>query len=192
MNQKIYLIRHGQTEWTISGQHTGITDIPLTAKGALEAECVGKRLQKQLFDKVLVSPLQRAKKTCEIAGFMDRAIIEPSLRECNYGEYEGKRSKDIHEIRPNWNIFLHGAPGGESIRDIENRAAYICRILQETQGDVAIFSHGHFLRALAAYFIHLSIAAGRHLLLSPAALCILSYERTIPVISLWNDTSHLS
>ncbi|HEY2810362.1 MAG TPA: histidine phosphatase family protein [Rhabdochlamydiaceae bacterium] len=189
--KKLYLIRHGETEWTLSGQHTGTTDIALTKNGQQQAQLLADRLQGHDFSAVFVSPLQRAYKTCEIAGLCERAVVERDLSEWNYGHYEGKTSKQIHETHPHWNIFLNGAPGGESVKDIEKRCAKMCHLFQEASGDVAVFSHGHFLRALALSCIQLPIAAGRHFTLFPAAVSILAQEKNVLAISLWNDISHL-
>ncbi len=189
--QKIYLVRHGETEWTLSGQHTGLTDIPLTKNGELEAALVGKRLQGHKFKKILVSPLQRAVMTCRIAGFMGSAEKDGDLVEWNYGQFEGLKREEIWKRSRDWNIFTDGAPGGETPSDIAVRAARVISKIKLIDGDVALFSHGHFLRALAALWMELPVAEGRHLLLSPSSLSILGYERDTPVIRLWNDTSHL-
>lgn len=189
--KKIYLIRHGETEWTLSGQHTGTTDISLTKNGKQQSELLAKRLKNHPIEKVFVSPMQRALETCKITGLADRAIVNPLLVEWDYGQYEGITSKEIHKTHPQWNIFLNGAPGGESVDDIKQRALKLLHILENTSGTIALFSHGHFLRSLAVCFIDLPIAAGRHFTLIPASIGILSYENQIPAISLWNDISHL-
>lgn len=187
--QKIYLVRHGETEWTLSDQHTGTTDIPLTKKGEQEAALLGKGLQGYKFNKILVSPLQRALMTCQIAGFMGSSEVDKDLAEWNYGQFEGLKTAEIRERFPTWNIFTDGAPGGETPSDIASRAGRIISKINITNGDIAIFSHGHFLRALAAQWIGLPIVEGRHLMLAPCSLSILGYERDTPVIRLWNDLS---
>jgi broad specificity phosphatase PhoE len=189
--KKIYLIRHGETAWTLSGQHTGATDIPLTENGKKQAHLLAHRLQGLKFQSVLVSPMQRARQTCALAGFAEEAIEDPMLVEWNYGKYEGITSDAIHQTDPKWNIFLQGAPGGESVADIQHRTDKLLQTCVKTKGNIVIFSHGHFLRALAVRFIELSIADGKHLSLFPGSVSILAFENTIPAIYLWNDISHL-
>jgi len=189
--KKIYLIRHGETAWTLSGQHTGTTDLPLTENGKKQAHLLAQRLQGLKFQSVLVSPLQRARETCAIAGFADQAVEDPKLVEWNYGRYEGFTSQEIHQTNPKWNIFLQGAPGGESVADMQHRTEKVLQACAKTQGNIAIFSHGHFLRSLAVRYIELAIADGRHLSLFPGSISILAAENNIPAISLWNDISHL-
>jgi probable phosphoglycerate mutase len=191
-NRKIYLIRHGETTWTLSGQHTGSTDIPLTSKGEQDALLLGKRLKGHTFEKVLTSPLKRAEHTCELTGLLKHAYTDPDLIEWNYGDYEGLTTQEIRKQDPNWTIFDRGAPNGESLTDVTARANKILAKIHSSHGDICIFSHGHFLRVLAARWLNLSSLEGKHLLLSPSSLSILSYERTTPVLALWNDTSHLS
>lgn len=187
--KRIYLIRHGETAWTLSQQHTGITDIPLTKKGEEEATLLGKKLHNLSIAKILCSPLKRALMTCKNAGLLERAEIEPDLVEWNYGEYEGMTSLEIWKKSPNWNIFLNGAPKGESVAEIRARAGRVLKKIQTTQGDVALFSHGHFLRAFAATWLQLSVEQGRHFALDPTSLSILGFERDAPVIQLWNFIS---
>jgi probable phosphoglycerate mutase len=189
--KKIYLIRHGETEWTLSRQHTGATDIPLTENGIEQAHLLAERLKGREFKAVFASPLLRSRQTCEIAGFSDEAVFDPRLVEWNYGAYEGLTTKQIHAQDPQWNIFQNGAPDGESVEDIQHRTAGVLKEILAIQGDVAIFSHAHFLRALAVRFIDLSIIEGRHFTLFPASISILAYENASPAISLWNDISHL-
>jgi broad specificity phosphatase PhoE len=189
--KKIYLIRHGETEWTLSGQHTGTTDIPLTQEGERQVEELKKRINKRDFSTILTSPLKRAIQTCELTGYLNRAKIDPDLMEWNYGDFEGKTSKEIHALYPQWSIFFDGAPNGESLADIEARTSRVLAKLEPLQGNIALFSHGHFLRALAAKWLQLSVREGRLFTLVPASLSILGYEKTTPVIQLWNDTSHL-
>ena len=187
MISKIYLIRHGETAWTLSDQHTGLTDLPLTHNGEEEARNLKKLLANHSFQRVLASPLQRAKKTCELAGFSKQCEIDPDLVEWNYGKYEGKKTEEILKENPSWNLFSQGAPGGESVADVEKRAHRVLEKIKGTSGDVALFSSGHFLRALAACWLNLSAAEGRFLFLSTASVSILGYEKNDPVILLWNQ-----
>ncbi len=189
--KRIYLIRHGETEWTLSGQHTGTTDIPLTQNGRKQAHLLAQKLQSLKFQSVYVSPMQRAKETCAIAGFADQAKEDPLLVEWNYGKYEGITSQEIHQTNPQWNIFLQGAPEGESVADIQRRTEKLLQIYAKTPGNIAIFSHGHILRSLAVRFIELPIAEGRHFSLFPGSISILASENTMPAIYLWNDIFHL-
>lgn len=185
LNQ-IYLIRHGQTAWTLSNQHTGTTDIPLTKKGEEEAILIGKKLQNLSFTKILCSPLKRALMTCKNARLLEHAEIDPHLVEWNYGEYEGMTTPEIWEKSPHWNIFSNGAPKGESVAEVSSRADLILKKAHSLDGDIAIFSHGHFLRVLTARWLELNAKEGRHFALNPASLSILGFERTTPVIQLWN------
>ncbi len=189
----VYLARHGETAWTISGQHTSLTDIPLNAQGEEQAARLGERLQGLRFAAVLTSPLHRARRTCELAGFGPVADVEPDLLEWNYGAYEGRRSADIHRERPDWDLFRDGGPGGESPEDVGARADRVVRRVRTTDGDVLLFSSGHFLRVLAARWLGLEPEAGRFFLLSTASLSAVGYEhdRSQPVIRLWDETSHL-
>jgi broad specificity phosphatase PhoE len=190
-HQRIYLIRHGETDWTLTGQHTGKTDISLTKKGAADAALIGKKLKGHPFEAIFCSPLKRAVATCEIAGFLNRAELDPDLEEWNYGDYEGLKTEEIWKKSPQWNIFCNGAPKGESPADIEARAKRFLSKIQSLHGDIALFSHGHFLRALTARFLNLSIQEGRLFALSPSSISILGFEKSEHVIQLWNDTSHL-
>ena len=186
-----HLVRHGQTAWSISGQHTGRSDIPLTAEGEENARQVGRRLAGLTVSQVWCSPSQRARRTCELAGFAARAEVDPDLAEWDYGDYEGLRTADIHTQNPDWDLFRDGALHGESIADIGARADRVIARLQATAGDALIFSSGHFLRVLAARWVGLDVGAGKLLLLGTGSLSILSYEHalTAPVISLWNQTA---
>ncbi len=193
MNQdlpRIYLARHGETAWSLTGQHTGLTDLPLTERGQRNAGRLGKRLSGVVFTKVFTSPLQRAVRTCELAGFATIAEIDPNLVEWNYGDYEGLRTADIQAKRPGWQLFRDGCPGGESPAEIGQRADRTVSRLRECQGNVLIFSSGHFLRVLAARWLGLEPAAGRFFMLRTAALSALGYENDLsrPVIDLWDDT----
>jgi len=189
----IYLARHGETAWTISGQHTGSTDLPLTQRGERNAVHLGQRLKGVAFARVFSSPLQRARRTCELAGFGSVAEIDPDLVEWNYGEYEGLTSEQVHAKNPDWKLFRDGCPGGESVAQIGARADRVVALLRAIQGNVLLFSSGHFLRVLAARWLGLEHSAGQYFLLSTASLSQLSYEHDLsePVIRLWNDTNHV-
>jgi len=189
----VYLARHGDTAWTQSGQHTGRTDIPLTANGELNARRLGERLKGLSFAKVFTSPLQRAKRTCELAGFGSVAATDPDLTEWNYGEYEGLRSAEILAKRPGWDLFRDGGPGGESPEQIGERADRVVERVRKVGGDVLLFSSGHFLRVLAARWLALGTASAAQYLLNPASLSALSYEHKLsqPVIRLWNDDHYV-
>ena len=191
--QVVYLARHGETEWSLSGQHTGLTDLPLTERGERNAHSLGERLQGLKFSAVFTSPLQRAVRTCELAGFGAVAKVDPSLVEWDYGKYEGMRSADIHRERPDWQLFRDGCPDGETPDQVGARADRIIRRVREIQGDVLLFSSGHFLRTLAARWLGLEPQAGRYFLLSTASLSAVGYEhrRSEPVIRLWDDTRHV-
>jgi broad specificity phosphatase PhoE len=188
----VYLARHGETAWTISRQHTGVTDLPLTAQGEVEACRLGELLEGLTFAGVLTSPLQRAARTCELAGFGSAAQVEPDLVEWNYGAYEGRTSADIHAERPDWQLFRDGCPGGESPDQVGARADRVARRVRAMRGDVALFSSGHFLRVFAARWLGLEPAAGRYFLLGTASLSAMGYEhdRSEPAIRLWNEIPH--
>jgi broad specificity phosphatase PhoE len=188
---RLYLVRHGQTEWSLSGQHTGSTDIPLTAHGEAEARDLIPWLRFVRFGLVLTSPRQRARQTCELVGLARKAEIEPDLAEWDYGDYEGKLSSDTRHGRPGWNIFHDGCPHGETPAEVSDRADRLIARLCMVNGNVALFSHGQFGLALAARWIGLPVAEGQHFLLGTASLNILSYNPTHPqvrVIALWNAT----
>lgn len=189
----IYLARHGETAWSLTGQHTGITDLPLTERGEHNAARLGKRLAGLRFAKVLTSPSQRAVRTCELAGFGAVAEVDRDLVEWNYGDYEGLRTSEIHAKRPDWDLFRDGCPNGESPEQIGARADRVLNRLRATKGNVLIFSSGHFLRVLAARWLALKPAAGKYLMLSTASLSALSYERELcnPAIQFWNTTRHV-
>jgi broad specificity phosphatase PhoE len=190
----IYLARHGETAWSLSGQHTGLTDLPLTERGERNARQLGERMKALTFAKVFTSPLQRAARTCELAGFGTAAEIDRDLLEWNYGEYEGRRTAEIHAERPDWQLFRHGCPGGESPDQIGARADRVVSRLRAIHGNVLLFSSGHFLRVLTARWLGLEPAGGRYFLLSTASLGTLAYEHnnlSEPVIRLWNDTRHV-
>jgi probable phosphoglycerate mutase len=188
----IYLARHGETAWTVTGQHTGVTDLPLTERGERNALRLGKRLAGSVFAKVFTSPLQRALRTCELAGFGAIAEVDPDLVEWNYGDYEGVRTAEIHATRPDWQLFRDGCPNGDSPQQIGARADRVVSRVRAIKGNVLIFSSGHFLRVFAARWLGLEPFAGRYLMLGVASLSALSYEHDLsdPAIRFWNDTRH--
>src|SRR5678816_2241613 len=190
--QIVYLARHGETAWTLSGQYTGVTDLPLTERGERNARRLGERLRGLTFASVFTSPLQRAKRTCELAGFGAVAEIDRDLVEWNYGDYEGRRSVDVHRQHPDWEIFRDGCPGGESPGQVGARADRAIKRVRAVEGNMLLFSSGHFLRVLAARWLGLEPGAGRFFLLSTASLSVLGYEHNLsqPVIRLWDDTRH--
>lgn len=190
MLTRVYFIRHGETEWSLTGQHTGRTDLPLTPRGEEKARQLSKQLQGIQFARVFTSPRQRAMRTCGLAGLSSGAEVEPELAEWDYGDYEGQRTADIRKQRPDWNIFEHGCPGGEMPDQISARADRLIARLRAIGGNVALFSHGHFGRVLAVRWIGLPVNDGKRLTLDTASLSILAYEHErwdSPVIALWND-----
>ena len=189
----VYLARHGETAWTISGRHTGRTDLALTARGERNARRLGERLNGLTFQAVFTSPLQRAARTCELAGFGKSARVEPDLVEWDYGDYEGRLSSEVHTERPGWQLFRDGCPGGESPGQVGARADRIIRQVRSRPGNVLIFSSAHFLRVLAARWLGLEPTGGRFFLLSTASLSALSYEHSLsqPAVRLWDDTNHV-
>ena len=188
-----YLARHGETAWTLSGQHTGLTDLPLTERGERNAQRLGERLRGLKPVRVFTSPLQRVRRTCELAGFGAAAEVDRDLLEWDYGKYEGRTSAEIHAERPDWQLFRDGCPGGESPEQVGARADRVVKRVRAVQGDVLLFSSGHFLRTLAARWLGLEPAAGRYFLLSTATLSALGYEHNLsqPVLQLWNDPRHV-
>lgn len=189
---QIYLARHGETEWSRSGRHTGLTDIPLTTRGEDEAQRLGERLRGISFAHVLTSPLARAKRTCELAGFGLAAQVDGDLVEWNYGEFEGLTTHEIRQLRPNWGVFRDGCPQGESVAEIAARADRVVARLRGLDGDVLVFSSAHFLRVLSARWCGWQTAAGAQLWLATATISILGYEHNLaePVIRRWNDSGH--
>jgi broad specificity phosphatase PhoE len=189
----IYVARHGETAWSLSGQHTGLTDLPLTERGEHNALRLRERFKGLTFAKVFTSPLQRAMRTCELAGFGTLAEIDRDLLEWNYGEYEGLRSIDIHKERPDWHLFRDGCPGGESPSEVGARADRAVKRVRAIDGNVLVFSSGHFLRVFAARWLGLDVAFGRYFLLSTASVSALGYEHNLsePAIRLWDDTRHV-
>src|SRR5580765_6780376 len=192
MLQQLFLIRHGETEWSLSGRHTGRTEIPLTERGEQDAEALGNRLRTLEFSAVLTSPRRRARRTCELVGLAEAAEIDPDLAEWDYGDFEGLTSAEIFKKHPGWNLFLDGCPNGESPSQVSDRADRVIARVRRQEGNVALFSHGHFGRVLAARWIGSPAILGRRLFLSTASLSILGYEHgraDEPVIKLWNEES---
>ena len=182
----VFAIRHGETEWSLSGQHTGTTDIPLTANGRRVAERLRPVLARQAFALVLVSPMQRARETCELAGLGNVAVVDTDLGEWNYGEYEGLTPEQIRATSPGWLIFRDGCPGGETPEQVGARADRAIARARAVEGHVAIFAHGHLLRVLVARWLGLPAGAGQHFLLDTGTLCVLDHYQDIPAISVWN------
>jgi broad specificity phosphatase PhoE len=184
--QQVYLIRHGETEWSLSTQHTGITDIPLTENGRKVARLLEPVLVKQTFALVLTSPLERARETCELAGLGERAEIDSDLMEWNYGQYEGLTPKQIRAQAPEWMLFNDGCPDGESPEQVGARVDRVIARVRAVEGHVALFAHGHIFRVFAARWLGLPATAGCHFLLDTATLNILGYYRGIPAVKRWN------
>jgi probable phosphoglycerate mutase len=189
----VYLARHGETAWSLSGQHTGFTDLPLTDRGQRNARRLGERLKGITFAKVFTSPLRRAARTCELAGFGAVAEIDRDLTEWDYGRYEGRRTQEIHQERPDWHLFRDGCPGGESPDQVGARADRMIVRVRALWENVLLFSSGHFLRVFAARWLGLEVAAGQYFMLETASLSILSYDRngSQPAIRLWDETCHV-
>ncbi len=189
----VYLARHGNTAWTHTGQHTGLTDLPLTPDGERNAVRLGERLKGMAFAKVFTSPLQRAARTCELAGFGAVAETDRDLVEWNYGNYEGLTSAQILQQRPDWDLFRDGCPGGESPQQIGERAYRVVQRIRSVPGDVLLFSSGHFIRVLTGCWLGVGPAGGRFFLLSPASLSALSYEHDLSraAVRLWDDDRHV-
>lgn len=187
----LWLVRHGETEWSRSRRHTGRTDMPLTPRGETQAAALADRLREVDFALVLASPLQRARRTAELAGFEGRLTLEPDLMEVDYGEYEGRTTAEIQRARPGWELWRDGSPGGESIPDAARRAGRAITRARDADGPVLIVAHGHLLRTLAAVALELDPTAGRHLALDPATVSIIGSERENPALRLWNDSGHL-
>jgi broad specificity phosphatase PhoE len=182
----VFAIRHGETAWSLSGQHTGTTDIPLTDSGRQLAERMRSVLAAKAFELVLCSPMHRARETCELAGLGNKAVVDPDLLEWNYGEYEGLTPKQIQEIAPGWLIFRDGCPGGETPAHVGARVDRVIARSRAVHGDTVLFAHGHVLRVLVARWIGLPACGGQHFLLSTGTLCVLSYYREIPAVRIWN------
>ncbi len=184
--QLVCLIRHGETEWSLSGQHTGVTDIPLTENGRKVAKLLAPVLAKESFALVLTSPLERARKTCELAGLGDRAEVDRDLTEWDYGEYEGLTPKQIHARAPEWMLFTDGCPGGEAPQQVGARVDRVITRVRALEGHVALVAHGHIFRVFAARWLGLPATAGCHFLLDTATLSVLSYYRGLPAVKRWN------
>jgi broad specificity phosphatase PhoE len=187
----LVLARHGETEWSASGKHTSVTDVPLTVAGRADGERLRERLAGWTFALVLTSPRTRARETCALAGLGDRAQVEEDLAEFAYGAYEGRTTPEIREEHPGWSVWRDGAPGGETAEQVGARADCVIARALAAGGDVALFAHGHLLRVLAARWIELPATHGGHLALDTGALCELGFERERRAIWTWNDTSHL-
>jgi broad specificity phosphatase PhoE len=184
--QRVFLIRHGETEWSLSGQHTGMTDIPLTENGRAMPRLLAPILAKVTFARIFTSPLQRARETCALAGLGERAEIDDGLVEWNYGDYEGLTPKEIDAKAPGWMLFTDGCPGGEGPEDVRRRVDTVIERVRAVEGHVALFAHGHVFRVFAARWIGLPVAAGRHFLLDTATVSVLSYYRGVSAIKRWN------
>lgn len=187
----LYLVRHGQTKWSITGQHTGSTDLPLTTQGCIQAELLKKKLSKISFDLILTSPLKRSLETCELAGFSKEATIDAHLMEWNYGLYEGWTKQQILREAPQWNIFTDGAPDGESVKDVKNRAHCILKKIQTSPRNILIFSHGHFLRLFLTEWLQVPSYQANLFMLTTASVSILGFDDKMRVVNTWNDTCHL-
>jgi probable phosphoglycerate mutase len=186
MAGELWLIRHGETIWSLSGAHTGRTDLPLTAEGEAKARALAPKLAGHPFALVLTSPMQRARRTCELAGLSAQAENDPNLEEWNYGAYEGLTTDDIHRTRPGWSLFRDGVPDGEAIDEVAVRAEAVIRRAVAANGDVALFAHGHILRILASRWLELPPEDARLFALSTASVSRLGHEHVTRVITRWN------
>jgi probable phosphoglycerate mutase len=184
---EVVLVRHGETEWSRAGRHTGRTDVPLTEQGRRQAEAVGAALRDRDFALVLTSPLGRALETCRLAGFGERAQPRDELMEWDYGAYEGRTTAEVREERPGWTLWRDGVPGGETIEQVGQRVDRVLEQIRSLEGDALLFAHGHVLRVLTARWLELEPDAGRLFALDPATLSTLGYERETPVIQVWNQ-----
>jgi broad specificity phosphatase PhoE len=182
----VFAIRHGETAWSLSGRHTGTTDIPLTDNGRRLAERMRPVLAAKAFALVFSSPMQRARETCELAGLSDKAVIDSDLLEWNYGKYEGLTPGQIHEMAPGWLVFRDGCPGGESPEQVGTRVDRVIARSRAADGDVALFAHGHVLRVFVARWIGLPPRGGEHFLLNTGTLCVVGYYGKIPAVRIWN------
>jgi probable phosphoglycerate mutase len=188
---ELWLARHGETEWSRARRHTGRTDIPLTARGEEQAAALGSRLRGVEFALVLASPLERARRTAELAGFGDALAFDEDLVEVDYGEYEGRTTAEIRRARPDWDLWRDGCPGGETIAEAAARAERVIARVRAVDGPVLLVGHGHLTRTLASRALTLDPDHGRHLALDPASLSIVGAEHAAPALWLWNDASHL-
>ncbi len=184
---EVVLVRHGETEWSRLGRHTGRTDVPLTERGRQDARLVGERLRGRQFALVLTSPLERAAETCRLAGLGTHAIVRDELREWDYGRYEGVRTDEIRAERPGWFLWDDGVPGGETADEVGRRVDRVLDLIGAVHGDAVVFAHGHVLRVLAARWLGLPAGAGRHFALDTGTISVLGYERETPVLRLWNE-----
>ncbi|MFP3899740.1 MAG: histidine phosphatase family protein [Acidimicrobiia bacterium] len=189
--QRVVVVRHGETTWSAAGRHTSRTDLPLTPDGRAAAEALHRALAPRTFARVFTSPLERARATCELVGLGPRAEVRRQLAEWDYGDYEGLTTAEIRRSAPGWSLWTDGAPGGETPDEVRERVDAFIRELCAVEGDVALFSHGHLSRALAARWIDLPVSAGQSLLFGTAAVGVLGWDRGAPVIERWNDDSHL-
>ncbi len=189
--QSLWLVRHGETAWTQTGQHTGRTDVPLTPFGEQQASAIRAKIGVRQFSLVLASPLARARETCRLAGFADVAEIDPDLQEWDYGEFEGRTTAEIRSMRPDWSVWTHGGPGGESPGDIAHRADRVLERVAAASGDVALFAHGHLLRVLAARWLGHPPSAGAGLFMDTASVSVLASHREHRIIRHWNEICHL-
>ena len=190
-HHQIWLFRHGETAWSLSGQHTGRTDLPLTTAGRRRAQAIGRRLSGRPFALVISSPLARALETCRLAGYGEVAELSDDLMEWDYGDYEGRRTADIQKERPGWSLWRDGVPGGETVEAVGVRARAVIATASAAAGDVALFAHGHVLRVLGACWLGLPPDGGRLFALGTAAVSVLGYERDTRVVVKWNQDSHL-
>jgi broad specificity phosphatase PhoE len=186
MTHNLWLIRHGETEWSLSGAHTGRTDLPLTEEGKKKAAALAGLLAKHRFAQVLTSPLQRARETCRLAGYGDVAVVDPDLSEWDYGDYEGRTTAQIQQATPNWSIWTHGVPHGETVEQVAARGTKVIERALQAEGDVALFAHGHILRILTACWLGLPPVGGRLFALGTATVSTLGYEHSTHVITRWN------
>ena len=186
-HSELWLVRHAETEWSRDRKHTGRTDIPLTEAGRSRARELEGRLAGCVFDLVLSSPLQRARETASLAGLGERIELRDGLLEWDYGDYEGVRTSEIREERPDWYLWTDGCPGGESPSDVATRVDAVIAEVLEVEGSAVCFAHGHVLRALAARWLELPVAGGGRLALSTGSICVLGFEREVRVVWRWND-----
>lgn len=184
--QEVVLVRHGETEWSRDGKHTGRTDVPLTERGREQARAIADALRDRRFELALTSPLARALETCRLAGFGDVAVVRDELREWDYGAHEGRTTADIRKERPGWTLWRDGVPEGEAIAEISARVDRVLADVRRVPGDVVVFAHGHVLRVLAARWLDLETDAGRLFALDTATMSVLGYERETSVIRIWN------
>jgi broad specificity phosphatase PhoE len=187
MAGELWLFRHGETEWSLSGAHTGKTDLPLTDAGRVRAQAMGQFLKGRRFALVLTSPMSRARETCRLAGYGDVAQVDPNLLEWDYGDYEGRTTAQIREQRPGWSLWVDGVPNGETVEQVYQRGCAVINRATSAGGDVALFAHGHILRILTACWLGLEPKAGRLFALGTGSLSILGFERETRVITQWNE-----